>query len=376
MYTVHTRTSSPLFAKPAFSVLRRYSDFLWLYEMLNINNPGVVVPPVPEKNTFGRFDDQFVRQRRLGLEKCIQKIANHPVLGKDEDLKLFLESDTFSLDIKHRKAELANERGGLMASIGQTLTGPRFNETDEWFDRQKAYLDSLESQLRGLAKAIEFVAKQRSDISVATGEFAQTVADLSTCDIASQLAQSLAGLGDVERKAQDMQNAQSEADLTTIMATVDEYARLINSVRMAFTSRIRTYHSWRNMESELVRVRQNHERNRAQGRIPSDRLGYALNQIAEAERRAMEAKREFENVSKLTKTEVARFEQERIEDMKDSLNLFLEGMITRQRQVCIVLSRLGLLRTHLQLINNWEVYQQMLLKKVGNGRAAAAANVS
>lgn len=35
------------------------------------------------------------------------------------------------------------------------------------------------------------------------------------------------------------------------------------------------------MESELVRVRQNHERNRAQGRIPSDRLGYALNQIAE-----------------------------------------------------------------------------------------------
>ncbi len=95
-----------------------------------------------------------------------------------------------------------------------------------------------------------------------------------------------------------------------------------------------------------------------------------------AERRAMEAKREFENVSKLTKTEVARFEQERIEDMKDSLNLFLEGMITRQRQVCIVLSRLGLLRTHLQLINNWEVYQQMLLKKVGNGRAAAAANVS
>jgi len=64
-----------------------------------MNNPGVVVPPVPEKNTFGRFDDAFVRQRRLGLEKCIQKISNHPVLGKDADLKLFLESDNFSLDV-------------------------------------------------------------------------------------------------------------------------------------------------------------------------------------------------------------------------------------------------------------------------------------
>ena len=88
-----------MYKKSTFSVLRRYSDFLWLYETLSMNNPGVVVPPVPDKNTFGRFDEEFVQQRRLGLEKCIQKIANHPVLQKDTDLKLFLESDTFALDV-------------------------------------------------------------------------------------------------------------------------------------------------------------------------------------------------------------------------------------------------------------------------------------
>jgi sorting nexin-1/2 len=88
-----------MFNKSAFSVLRRYSDFLWLYETLSMNNPGVVVPPVPEKNPFGRFDDQFVQQRRLGLERCIHKTANHPVLQNDTDLKLFLESDTFALDV-------------------------------------------------------------------------------------------------------------------------------------------------------------------------------------------------------------------------------------------------------------------------------------
>jgi sorting nexin-1/2 len=64
-----------------------------------MNNPGVVVPPVPEKSALNRFDEQFVRQRRLALEKCIQKVANHPVLCKDSDLKLFLESDTFALDV-------------------------------------------------------------------------------------------------------------------------------------------------------------------------------------------------------------------------------------------------------------------------------------
>jgi sorting nexin-1/2 len=70
-----------------------------LYETLSINNPGVVVPPVPEKSPFGRFDDQFVQQRRSALENCINKIATHPVLCKDTDLRLFLESDTFSLDV-------------------------------------------------------------------------------------------------------------------------------------------------------------------------------------------------------------------------------------------------------------------------------------
>lgn len=94
------QTSSPDFKKNIFSVLRRYSDFLWLYEALISNNPGVVVPPVPEKVSFGRFEGSFVESRRLALNKCIQKIANHPRLCRDSDLKLFLESDSFALDVR------------------------------------------------------------------------------------------------------------------------------------------------------------------------------------------------------------------------------------------------------------------------------------
>jgi len=260
-----------------------------------------------------------------------------------------LESDSFALDIKHRKAEIAHERGGLMASIGQTIAGPRFYETDEWFDRQKSYLDSLESQLRGLVKAIELVAKQRLELASTMGEFGQTISDLSSSDIGKQLAQSLAAMADVEQKAQEMQNTQSAQDVVTLMSTVDEYARLINSVRLAFNSRIRTYHTWQNADAEVRRVKQNHERARGQGRIPADRLGHSLSIMAEAERRALDAKQEYEHCSKLIKTEVARFEQERIEDFKDSLHTFLEGMITRQKD----------------LIGAWENYQQLLLKKVG-----------
>lgn len=347
MYTVHTRTTSSRFQKSAFSVLRRYSDFLWLYETLSANNPGVVVPPVPEKNTFGRFDDQFVRQRRFALEKCIQKIANHPVLSQDPDLKMFLESDTFSLDSKHRRGEIAHDRGGVLASIGHAVSGPKFHETDEWFERQKSYFDGLEIQLRGLAKAIETAARQRIELSAATGEFAEAAHELFCSDVGERLSHSLAGLAEVERKSQELQNEQSELDLITFVGTVDEYARLINSVRLAFHSRIRTYHVWRAADNDVLRAKQNHEKNRGHGR--PDRIGYSLHQIADAERRAMEAKHEYEQVSKLVKSEVSRFEEERIQDFKDSLHAFLEGMISKQQE----------------LVVKWEGYQQNLLVKAG-----------
>jgi sorting nexin-1/2 len=66
------------------------------------------------------------------------------------------------------------------------------------------------------------------------------------------------------------------------------------------------------------------------------------------EKRAMEAKQEFEHVSRLVKTEVARFEQERIEDFKKSLEHLLDDMISRQKAA----------------IQAREAFQQLLLKKV------------
>jgi sorting nexin-1/2 len=118
-----------------------------------------------------------------------------------------------------------------------------------------------------------------------------------------------------------------------IPCPADEYARLINSVRLAFNGRIRTYNAWQSADAEVRRVKSTHEKNRAAGKIQPERMGWSLNQVAEAERKAMEAKQEFDHCSRLIKQEVARFEQERIEDFKHSLQTFLEGMVTRQKEV-------------------------------------------
>lgn len=55
VYTVTTRTTSPHYKRGEFSVLRRFSDFLWLGEVVAGNNMGVIVPPMPDKHAFGMY---------------------------------------------------------------------------------------------------------------------------------------------------------------------------------------------------------------------------------------------------------------------------------------------------------------------------------
>ena len=48
------------------SVLRRYSDFVWLYERLHRERAGAIVPHLPEKQAVGKFSPEFVEERRRG----------------------------------------------------------------------------------------------------------------------------------------------------------------------------------------------------------------------------------------------------------------------------------------------------------------------
>lgn len=57
------------------------------------------------------------------------------------------------------------------------------------------------------------------DVSLATGDFAQNVSELAASDVGKNLSQALSGLADIQRKAQDFQNVQSEQDITTLNGT-------------------------------------------------------------------------------------------------------------------------------------------------------------
>jgi sorting nexin-1/2 len=100
---------------------------------LHNNVPGTIVPPPPEKQAVGRFNADFVESRRQALERMLNKIAAHPALQRDSDLKLFLESESFNVDIKHRerKEPLGGESKGMLSSIGLGSSVTKYVEHDD-----------------------------------------------------------------------------------------------------------------------------------------------------------------------------------------------------------------------------------------------------
>jgi hypothetical protein len=63
------------------------------------------------------------------------------------------------------------------------------------------------------------------------------VSDLAASDLGKSVSHSLEALADLERKAQETEPAQAGADQATMLNTVGEYARLVNSVQVSVMNR-------------------------------------------------------------------------------------------------------------------------------------------
>ncbi|RMZ79370.1 hypothetical protein DV738_g3361, partial [Chaetothyriales sp. CBS 135597] len=340
VYQVQTRTTSKAYRNPEFAVSRRYRDFLWLYNSLHNNNPGVVVPAPPEKQAVGRFETDFVESRRQALERMLNKIAAHPVLQHDADLKIFLESDSFNIDIKNkenREPDLGQSKGGGVFSaiginVGGTSSG-KFVEHDDWFHDRKIYLDALENQLKALLKALETVMAQRKSLAEAAGEFAASLGNLARVELSPDFSGPVQGLSDVQVRIKELYERQAQQDMLTLGITVDEYIRLIGSVKTAFRQRQKAFHSWHAAESELQKRRSGQEKLLKQGKSQQDKLNEVNAGVSDAEKKAHQARLLFEDMGKLMRSELDRFEREKVEDFKSGVETFLEGAVEAQKEL-------------------------------------------
>ncbi|XP_071957283.1 sorting nexin-12-like [Antedon mediterranea] len=105
-YEVRMRSNLPIFKLKESSVRRRYSDFEWLRNELE-RDSKIVVPPLPGKawrkqmpfrSDDGIFEDDFIEERRQGLEAFINRVSGHPLAQTERCLHMFLQDPVINKD--------------------------------------------------------------------------------------------------------------------------------------------------------------------------------------------------------------------------------------------------------------------------------------
>lgn len=104
---------SPSFNK--VTVSRRYKHFDWLHERLIEKFVMIPIPPLPEKQISGLYDDEFVERRMSQLQMFVDQMCSHPILSKSEVWEHFLTcKEESKWKLGKRRAEHDRLAGGAL----------------------------------------------------------------------------------------------------------------------------------------------------------------------------------------------------------------------------------------------------------------------
>ncbi|KAJ2791952.1 Vacuolar protein sorting-associated protein vps5, partial [Coemansia guatemalensis] len=346
---IRTRSDAPIFRESEMSVRRRYRDFDWLVQELVARHPGIVVPAIPEKQSMGRFGEEFVEGRRAGLESSLARISRHPVLWKDDVFRLFLEADDFATKARAitetRVAAEINGTAPLLSGgnaagsglFGEGWGGAKYKEKDEWFSRRMQELDAIEEELRALLRALEYSQRQRRELSIAHGELGEAYLKMAGQELSRGLANGLTDMGSLQQRLRELQNKQGVADFAAFQLTTDEYIRMIGSVRTAFAARGRAHVQWQGSLGDLIKRRKVLEGYvQHPGRASGERIAQLKGEIARAEMRTEASRNAFDDVSQILKQELVRFDGGRVRDFQAAIESYLTSLVDTQEEIVVL----------------------------------------
>ncbi len=191
----------------------------------------------------------------------------------------------------------------------------------------------MENQLKALLKAMDVVVTQRKGMSEAAGDFSASLHALSTVELSPSLSAPLEGLSDLQIRIKELYDRQAQQDILTLGITIDEYIRLIGSIKQAFGSRQKAWSAWSSAEDDFRKRKSTQEKLLRQGKTQQDRLTQMNGELADSERKVHQAKLLFEDMGRLMRLELERFEREKVEDFKSAVETFLESAVEAQKEV-------------------------------------------
>uniref|UniRef100_A0A8C7TF20 PX domain-containing protein n=1 Tax=Oncorhynchus mykiss TaxID=8022 RepID=A0A8C7TF20_ONCMY len=336
-------TTLPMFRNRTFSVWRRFSDFLGLYEKLSVKHSlnGCIIPPPPEKSVVGMTkvkvgkDDSssadFVERRRAALERYLQRVVCHPSLLQDPDVREFLERDELPRAVgTHTLSGAGFLKMINRASDAVSKMTIKISDSDAWFDNKLQEVESEELQLRKLHAVVDSLVNHRKELCGNTAVFAKSMAMLGNSEDNTALSRALSQLAEVEDKMETLHQEQAASDFFILAELLADYIRLLGAVRGCFEQRMKTWQRWQEAQSTLQKKREV-EAKLLWANKP-DKLQQAKEEITEWEGKVTQYERDFDRISVTVRKEFLRFEKEKSKDFKSQIVKYLESLLQSQQR--------------------------------------------
>lgn len=343
-----------------FIVSRRYKDFRWIYHQLQNNHPGKIIPPPPTKQTYiGRFNENFIENRRLSLEKMLNKISRSPSLRDDPDFIMFLVSEDFGNESKEREklsgsgaslqnvefldsdsttsnadsnapVVVGNNTGGFMSSIFSM--SQKIEEPDEYFIQKKEYIENLEYNLKVFYKSIELINNQRQEMAGLVDEISLTIDELASLEILKITSDLLGAFSGVQLKLKENLDRVNLQDQLTLGFTIEEYLRIIGSIKSIFESRSKIYQQYYNFNQEYTKKQAQLNKLNKKFNVQNDKASQLNFEVEKLRAKVQTFEKKFNSISETIKLELERFELEKVDDFRNSVEIFIEGSIESQKE--------------------------------------------
>lgn len=215
-------------------------------------------------------------------------------------------------------------------------SGPKFIEPSEFIASKQATLAALEPSLRSLTASLQSASKARANVANSLEELCEAVGALEQCGLSTPAKRTLAGLKDLHEQLASTQRHLSLTAESDLVAMFDSWIRLAStSVKHALNARLKLWQTWQKQLAALKSVERKRE---SQGDTWQA-------EHRDAEMRAEQARREFEDSTKLVGAELIRFEVEKGEDFRLALGAYVDALYKAQTEVSMLAS-LFLKATH------------------------------
>ncbi|KOB78080.1 Sorting nexin-9 [Operophtera brumata] len=150
---------------PSFNniqVSRRYKHFDWLHERLQEKFTLIPIPPLPDKQISGRYDEQLIERRRVQLQEFVDWMCKHPVLSKCEVWQHFLTcTDEKRWKAGKRQAERDNLLGlNYCVSLVVPEKALLQSQVDHITEQAHTFMNSMDTSVKSVVAMCQLQTKR------------------------------------------------------------------------------------------------------------------------------------------------------------------------------------------------------------------------